>query len=247
MATTSPASVGDEFDRLSELPDSWDFNEHEHRHLLRLLPNRIVTLLDAGCGAGAFARAVAPRCDHVVGIDLSPGMIARARSHPGTPSNIEYSVSDLFAAPFAPASFDAIVSIAAVHHMDMKAAFLRFASLLRPGGTLLVVDLLSPGSLLDRLASLGAYALAPSVRFWNTGRIVQPRAVRAAWADHEKHDSFTTLRDVRALAATVLPGSRVQRRLFWRYCLIWRAETKIRDKRQEIRDQRSRQTSLSDL
>ena len=220
--TTSPAIVGGEFDRLSELPDSWDFNQNEHRHLLRLLPHRMDTLLDVGCGRGAFARSVAPRCDHVVGLDLSPGMIARARSHPDTPSNIDYSVNDVFSAPLALASFDAIVSIAAVHHMDMTAAFLRFASLLRPGGTLLVVDLLSTGSLLDRLASLGAYVLAPAVRFWNAGRLFQPRAVRAAWAIHETHDTFTTLRDVRALSQSVLPGSRVQRRLFWRYCLIWK-------------------------
>jgi ubiquinone/menaquinone biosynthesis C-methylase UbiE len=179
-------------------------------------------LLDAGCGSGAFARAVAQRCDRVIGIDLSPGMISRAQTHSGTPSNIEYAVSDVFSAPMKEASFDAVVSIAAVHHMDMEAAFLRFASLLRPGGTLLVVDLLTSGSLLDRLASLRAWLLAPIVRFWSSGRLFQTPAVRAAWAIHEKHDSFTTLRDVRALSEKALPGSRVSRRLFWRYCLIWR-------------------------
>ncbi|MEA2165571.1 MAG: hypothetical protein QOK37_3698 [Thermoanaerobaculia bacterium] len=218
----TPSVVAEEFDRLAVLPEGWDFNQHEHRHLLGLLPDRVESLLDVGCGTGAFARAVAARCDRVTAIDLSPGMVERARRHPASPGNIEYSVRDVFSESLAPASFDALVSIAAVHHIGLSAAFARFASLLRPGGTMIVVDLVSPESLFDRAFWLAAYAFAPPIRFWNSGHLFQPRAVRAAWALHEEHDSFATMREVRAVSGNVLPGSRARRRLFWRYCLSWK-------------------------
>lgn len=218
----TPSIVAEEFDRLSALPEGWDFNQHEHRHLLGLLPDHVGSLLDVGCGTGGFARAVAPRCDRVTAIDLSPRMIETARRHRGSPSNIEYSVRDVFSDSLAPASFDAVVSIAAVHHIGLSAAFARFASLLRPGGTMLVVDLVSPESLFDRALRFVAYAFAPPVRFWNSGRLLQPRAVRAAWALHEEHDTFATMREVRAVSKSVLPESRASRRLFLRYCLRWK-------------------------
>jgi hypothetical protein len=104
----------------------------------------------------------------------------------------------------------------------MRVALLRFAALLRPGGTLLVLDLRSPSGPLDRLASIATYALAPPVRFWNCGRFFQAPAARAAWALHEAFDSYSTIPEVRALSEQVLPGSSVHRRLFWRYALIWK-------------------------
>jgi hypothetical protein len=33
----------------------------------------------------------------------------------------------------------------------------------------------------------------------------------------------TTLAEVRAAAALVLPGASIRRRLFWRYSLVWQA------------------------
>ena len=46
---------------------------------------------------------------------------------------------DVHHIPLAPDSFDAVVSVAALHHMDAGRSLTRFAQLVRPGGTVVVV------------------------------------------------------------------------------------------------------------
>jgi hypothetical protein len=48
--------------------------------------------------------------------------------------------------------------------------------------------------------------------------------VRAAYAEHEKTDTYLTLPRLRQACADVLPGALVRRHLFWRYSIVWRKE-----------------------
>ena len=220
MTTGSAATIRDEFDRLAAFGGGWDGNAYHHPRLLRALPPRMGVLLDAGCGAGAFARAVAPRCARVVAIDLSPAMIARAKSE-GVPANVELAVGDALEIDFPEASFDAIVSIAAVHHMDTRVALTRFASLLRPGGTLAVLDLYQSWGMLDLALSGVSAGLAPLFRWQRTRRLFPSPEIRAAWALHEAHDTYETIRNLTAIAGETVPGAAIRRLLFWRYALTW--------------------------
>jgi SAM-dependent methyltransferase len=65
-------------------------------------------VLDAGCGEGYLARALAARGAHVTGIDLSPRLIELARARdPG--GRIDYQVGDLSQPrPTAVGRFDAV-------------------------------------------------------------------------------------------------------------------------------------------
>jgi 2-polyprenyl-3-methyl-5-hydroxy-6-metoxy-1,4-benzoquinol methylase len=95
-----------------------------------------VRLLDVGCGAGYFSRAMAERGATVTGVDLSPRMIEHARAGGG---EIDYRVIDAAAIgdAFAPASFDVVTSCLALQDMPepwrVLAAIRR---VLRPGGRL---------------------------------------------------------------------------------------------------------------
>ena len=213
--------VRSEFDRLSALPETWDFNHFYHRHLLSMLPSAIDSLLDVGCGTGAFSRLAASRCGSVMAVDLSPGMIARARQI-SAPANVSFSVADVFDMHHAPGSFDAIISIAALHHMNLPEALDRFSSLLRPGGTLVLLDLFVPSNLLERLTSWIGVILSPLVRLIHSRRLFQSPAVRRAWSLHEAHDHYPALPVVRSVAREILPGAQVRLHLFWRYSLVWR-------------------------
>jgi len=70
-------------------------------------------VLDVGCGSGAttfaFAKAVGAS-GHVMGIDISAPMLARARevTPPGAP--VEFALADATIYPFAPESFDLLAS-----------------------------------------------------------------------------------------------------------------------------------------
>ena len=118
---TDLAKVRQDFDRIALLSDSGggggaDHNARYHDRLLRHVPRGCSTALEIGSGTGGFARALAPRCGRVVGVDLSPNMVRVARAL-GSFSNVEYRVADVMTHDLGEASFDCIASIATLHHL----------------------------------------------------------------------------------------------------------------------------------
>lgn len=107
---------------------------------------------------------------HVVGLDVDRPVLERARArHEG--KTIEWMQGDVLDAAFAPDSFDAVVSVAALHHMDAAESLARFARLVRPGGTVAIGRRLhinctrqgSPTVVFENGA--GAFSPAPDTRF----------------------------------------------------------------------------------
>ena len=106
--------------------------------------------LDAGCGAGALALALAPLVERVVGVDRVPELIALARER--APANAEFLVADATELPFADFSFDLTGTLRTLHHTARPELVLaELTRVTRPGGRLLVVDQLAP---IDPLAAL---------------------------------------------------------------------------------------------
>jgi 2-polyprenyl-3-methyl-5-hydroxy-6-metoxy-1,4-benzoquinol methylase len=75
-----------------------------------------------------------------VAIDLDELSIDVAR-HQDAGAGIEYIHGDFLSYDFEPASFDVIVSVAALHHMETTSALERMRQLLRPGGKLAIIGL----------------------------------------------------------------------------------------------------------
>lgn len=110
--------------------------------------------LDAGCGAGHAAFALASAgCSEVVACDLSPGMTAVVREE-ATRRNLgglRCLTCPVDKLPFDDASFDLIVTRYSAHHwLDASAGIRELARVLAPGGRLVVIDVIAPESpLLD--------------------------------------------------------------------------------------------------
>ncbi len=139
-------------------------------------------LLDAGCGPGLVAEAFLEAGASVHGVDLSPEMLRRARLRCARfGARATFEQTSVFGLR-APAAFDAAVSRFVLHHVREPVAFLRAqAALVRPGGVVAAcdhvtdpdpaagawhngiervrdkthVENLTPGGLLDALASAG--------------------------------------------------------------------------------------------
>jgi SAM-dependent methyltransferase len=101
-----------------------------------------MTVLDAGCGAGAAtipaAAAVSPG-GHVTGIDLAEPMLARAARHATDAglAHVDFQHADAADPPFAAGSFDAVLASMVMYLLpDPAAALCRWRELLRPGGIL---------------------------------------------------------------------------------------------------------------
>jgi SAM-dependent methyltransferase len=217
------SAVREDFDRIALLPDEgWNESSHYHPFLLRQLPPRLDAALEIGCGTGAFARLLAARSQHVLALDLSPQMIAVARQRSQAWGNIEFRLADAMEVELQSDSFDCIASIATFHHLPMDTMLARVLAALRPGGTLILLDLYCSSALSDLLISAIAVPVAGTLRLWKTGRLRQSATARAAWDQHGLHDSYLKLRDIRSTCAATLPGAIVRRHLLWRYSVVWR-------------------------
>jgi ubiquinone/menaquinone biosynthesis C-methylase UbiE len=211
-----------DFDRLAAFSqDGWNHNSHYHRFLLRHVPPHCHQALEVGCGSGSFARLLAMRAEQVLGLDLSPQMIHLAQERSQQYTNIEFHVADAVDWEFPSDHFDCIVSIATLHHLPLEKMLLNMKHALRLKGVLLILDLYQE-SLPGSFTSLAAFPLSLLVKYLNTGRFREPPEVRAAWAEHGKHDTYLTLSELRQRCHKLLPGVKIRKHLLWRYSIIWK-------------------------
>ncbi len=209
-----------DFDRIATLPATgFDRNAHYHDVLLRALPRHFDRALDVGCGTGAFARLLAARAHHVDAIDLSPAMIAAARERSTAHGNITFEVADVLAHPLARGRYDAIASIATLHHVPLEVVLPRLAEAVAPGGTLVVLDLLDAGSLPDLPRNAIAWLYARALSLSHGART--PAAVHQAWMEHGARESYGSRRETFARYRALLPGVRLERHLLWRFSAVW--------------------------
>jgi ubiquinone/menaquinone biosynthesis C-methylase UbiE len=103
--------------------------------------------IDLGCGSGQLTLRIAPEVDTVIGVDVSQRMIdlLRANSSAAGLTNVEGRATPIEHLEVDEGSVDVIVSNYALHHLrdpDKAAAVKRAAGWLRPGGRLVVGDMM---------------------------------------------------------------------------------------------------------
>jgi len=103
-------------------------------------------LLDAGCGAGHTALIFAPHVAQVVAVDLSHAMLGQVEklAQERGLDNIQVQRGDVEKLDFADDSFDIVASRYSAHHWpDPQQALHEFRRVLRPGGQLILSDVVS--------------------------------------------------------------------------------------------------------
>ncbi|MBN9689520.1 MAG: ArsR family transcriptional regulator [Verrucomicrobia bacterium] len=131
--------VAGRFDRSYGPGRSWQAFGHL---LLRVLPPLVVA--DLGSGEGLLSELLARRCRKVIAVDNSEKMVeyGAAKAEKNGLSNLEFRLGDLETPPIEPASVDLVILSQALHHAEDPARALKSAcAILKPGGQLMLLDL----------------------------------------------------------------------------------------------------------
>jgi SAM-dependent methyltransferase len=110
--------------------------------LIKVLNYKVVA--DLGAGEGTLAQLLAQRAEKVIAVDLSPKMVefGQALAIQNGLTNLEYRIGDIEEPPIDEQTLDLAILSQALHHAEhpqraIDAAF----RILKPGGRLIVLDL----------------------------------------------------------------------------------------------------------
>ena len=106
-------------------------------------------LLDVACGAAHAAEVAAPYVRQVVGIDLTPALLAigAERLRDAGITNVLLQEGHAAALPFVDASFDLVFCRTALHHFPQpETCVAEMARVCRPGGRVVLSDMIAPSA-----------------------------------------------------------------------------------------------------
>jgi len=132
-------------------------------------PRRIA---DIACGTGVLSARIERELnpEQLFGIDMSDGMLAKARAKTSGPTWLRGPAEQL---PLDDASVDAVVTTTAFHFFDQPAALREFNRVLAPGGLVAVTA----------LSSRGSRAQLPASNLWKPQHNASPAEFRTLFED----------------------------------------------------------------
>ena len=204
-------------------PASFDRFARDYDRFVGLLPGRNTSwlaglgltgarALDAGCGSGYAVELLSRDFAEVVGLDLSAPLLEIAKAKRASPG-VHYILSDLFDLSDDD-GFDLVYSHTMLHHIaDYRAGIEHLTSLVRPGGTVALID-----NVCD------PYPTPPREAYTRPARRDFPREIRRLglrdawfqlrfwhsepWLAHLLSDRYLSRDQFRDLYGSVFPGAR---------------------------------------
>jgi arsenite methyltransferase len=159
------------------------------------------TVLDLGCGTGAdlcIAALLAGDHGHVVGVDITPAMIAKAEENITELglTNVTLHVADIAALPLEDLSVDVVISNGAINLSPHKpCVFQEVFRVLRTGGRFLFADMVRDGA--PDVPSCGSWADCVS------GTVEPQRYIEMLAAAGFREAQMVSLTDYRTAPTTV--------------------------------------------
>jgi ubiquinone/menaquinone biosynthesis C-methylase UbiE len=97
--------------------------------------------LEAACGPGVVARALAPRTGEVHGVDLTPRMVQLAAREAAHLPNATFAVGDATHLPDPDGAYDGAIARFTIHHVPAPARLVEeLARVVKPGGAVVLAD-----------------------------------------------------------------------------------------------------------
>ncbi|HEU5193612.1 MAG TPA: methyltransferase domain-containing protein [Methylomirabilota bacterium] len=148
------------------------------------------TTLDVACGPGLIVVAFARVVKHATGIDITPAMLARARTYAAEQgvTNVTWQQGDVLPLPYPDGAFSIVTSRFAFHHfLDPFAVLREMVRVCALGGTVVVVDTAPAPEKVDALnrvellrdpSHVRALTLDQHLDFFRGAGLPEPRVTR---------------------------------------------------------------------
>jgi SAM-dependent methyltransferase len=167
-------------------------------------------VLDLGCGTGGLLRALESRIGPGAGADVSEAMLAHARRR--NPS-FDWRRVEGPTLPFATDAFDVVVSLLSWRYLDWDPVLAEIARVLRPGGRLLVVDMVAKpagASEVPVVLAHKARAVRNGRRFPGYGAARQRLVSDPGWSEMLRYNPIRAVHEYRWFFESRFPGRRLE-------------------------------------
>ena len=191
----------------------WTHNTAYHKWILKHIRQSDL-VLDVGCGDGLLVQKAAQICNRVTGIEphLPSALRAQKRLENVENANIGNITFEEYSAYSS--TFDVIIFVASLHHMDLESCIIKAKELLAPGGRLLVVGCSKPEGFVD--FSIECLRVIPA----KLGSLVH-REKNGGNISVPVQQPNLSLRQIRKITDIYMPNAKVHRGLYYRYLLSW--------------------------
>jgi len=164
--------IGALFDRIADRYDAMNvvisgFQEPRWRHrLVRATELEAgMAAIDVATGTGKVAASLADRVGtfgHVLGVDVSDRMVARARAEHADRIELEFVIGDALDLPVDDGTFDAATIAFGMRNLtDYRRGFEEMLRVVRPGGRVVCLEIARPRSLIGRLGRIWFERIVP--------------------------------------------------------------------------------------
>ena len=146
-----------------------DYRKETEQIVTTLGLDSSATVLDMGCGTGAFAIHAAPHYRKVYAVDVAKAMLccARRKARKAGLTNIEFRRGGFLTYEHTDEPVDAIVSVVALHHLPdfwKLVGLYRLASMLKPDGRLCLFDVVFSFDVSRHVSSIERFVERMSIR-----------------------------------------------------------------------------------
>lgn len=96
------------------------------------------TILDLGCGGGWLSKILSAKGSPIIGIDISASLIKNATKM--APKSVDFLTGDCMNLPFNNNTFDLIIGIGVLHHLDLDKTLAECHRVLSKNGSMLIME-----------------------------------------------------------------------------------------------------------
>lgn len=161
------ATIADRYDFITVLFSYGQDQRWKRRAVDLLSPRAGERALDLATGTGDLAYLVRDRGAAVIGLDITPRMLALAAAKRPSADRPDFVAGDMTRLPFASCVFDVVTTGYGLRNVpDLPQAIAEIARVLRPGGRLVSLDFNRPDHPMLRRAYLSYLSLVGGVVGW---------------------------------------------------------------------------------